>query len=271
MLVAGSLGVTLAALAALAAGISSSLLPEVQASEEKSTKGTSTFDATVPGWLWVVVGVAVVVTAGAACYYLFTRIRRESTELKATEEAAERQRELDAQKLTDLKTVTPLATLLELNQTQIDEYHRIATDQADRSFRSSQRAMAIGLLVITCCFAAGLYFNSMQTKIFVASIAGVAAALTAFLNRTYLQMYGQTLGQLNRYFEQPVLTGYYLTAERLALNLKDDPESEMRRRIIDQVLGASARMNNAAEPAEEPPARPQRRKKKVRVPAQSSR
>lgn len=28
-------------------------------------------------------------------------------------------------------------------------------------------------------------------------------------------MYGQTLSQLNRYFEQPVLTGYYLTAERL--------------------------------------------------------
>ena len=89
----------------------------------------------------------------------------------------------------------------------------------------------------------------------MASIAGVGAALAAFLNRTYLQMYGQTLSQLNRYFEQPVLTGYYLTAERLSQGLKDDPESEMRRRIIDQVLEASARMNNgygAAEPAARP-------------------
>ncbi|MFD5279110.1 hypothetical protein [Streptomyces rubrogriseus] len=76
--------------------------------------------------------------------------------------------------------------------------------------------MGLGRLVIVGCFAAGLYFANGQTKVFVAAIAGVAAALSAFLNRTYLHMYGQTLSQLNRYFEQPVLTGYYLMAERLA-------------------------------------------------------
>ncbi|WP_189960038.1 TRADD-N-associated membrane domain-containing protein [Streptomyces alanosinicus] len=194
--------------------------------------------------------------AVALCYFLWARGRKEIAALKAAEETAEQQRELHAQQLSQLKTVTPLATLLELNQTQIDEYHRIATDQADRSFRSSQRAMALGLLIIVGCFAAGLYFTGGATKVFVASIAGVGAALAAFLNRTYLQMYGQTLSQLNRYFEQPVLTGYYLTAERLAQGLTDDPESEMRRRIIDQVLEASARMNNGSGPAE-PAARQQ--------------
>ncbi|MET9513163.1 hypothetical protein ABZX62_32770 [Streptomyces flavidovirens] len=66
-----------------------------------------------------------------------------------------------------------------------------------------------------------------------------------------------------------MLTGYYLTAERLALNLKDDPESEMRRRSIDQVLGASARMNNAAQDAAEPPTPPRRKKKKAAVPTQA--
>ncbi|WUR84296.1 hypothetical protein OG967_38780 [Streptomyces phaeochromogenes] len=165
----------------------------------------------VPLWLWILIGVAVTAVAGAAIYLLVKQIRREDLQLQADEEAAELQKQMDAQKLADLKTVTPLATLLELNQSQIDEYHRIATDQADRSFRSSQRAMALGLVVIVGCFAAGLYFGNGQTKVFVAAIAGVAAALSAFLNRTYLQMYGQTLSQLNRYFEQPVLTGYYLT------------------------------------------------------------
>ncbi|WP_157878963.1 hypothetical protein [Streptomyces sp. CT34] len=145
---------------------------------------------------------------------------------------------------------------MELNQAQIDEYHGIATDQADRSFRSSQRAMALGLLIIVGCFAAGLYFTGGATKVFVAAIAGVAAALAAFLNRTYLHVYGQTLSQLNRYFERPVLTGCYLTAERLSQGLKDDPESDMRRRIIDQVLEAGARMNSGHGPAE-PVARPQ--------------
>lgn len=218
----------------------------------------------VPLWLWILIGVAVTSVAGVAIHLLVKQIRREDLQVQAAEEAAERQKEIDAQKLADLKTVTPLATLLELNQSQIDEYHRIATDQADRSFRSSQRAMALGLLVIVGCFAAGLYFANGQTKVFVAAIAGVAAALSAFLNRTYLQMYGQTLSQLNRYFEQPVLTGYYLTAERLAQDLGEDPESEMRRRIIDQVLEASARMNNGATGEERPsPSKPKSKKKRT--------
>lgn len=221
-------------------------------------------EGAVPLWLWILIGVTVAAVAGIAIYLLVKQIRREDLQLQAAEEAAERQKEIDAQKLADLKTVTPLATLLELNQSQIDEYHRIATDQADRSFRSSQRAMALGLLVIVGCFAAGLYFANGQTKVFVAAIAGVAAALSAFLNRTYLQMYGQTLSQLNRYFEQPVLTGYYLTAERLAQDLGEDPESEMRRRIIDQVLEASARMNNGATGEEPPPpSKPKAKKKRT--------
>lgn len=219
--------------------------------------------AAVPLWLWILIGVTVTAVSGIAIYLLVKQIRRENLQSQAAEEAAERQKEIDAQKLADLKTVTPLATLLELNQSQIDEYHRIATDQADRSFRSSQRAMALGLLLILGCFAAGLYFANGQTKVFVAAIAGVAAALSAFLNRTYLQMYGQTLSQLNRYFEQPVLTGYYLTAERLAQNLGEDPESEMRRRIIDQVLEASARMNNGATGEEPPPTKRQAKKKRA--------
>ncbi|MFD8535103.1 hypothetical protein [Streptomyces rubrogriseus] len=119
----------------------------------------------------------------------------------------------------------------------------------------------MGLLIIVGCSAAGLYFANGRTKVFVAAIAGVAAALSAFLNRTYLHMYGQTLSQLDRYFEQPVLTGYYLTAERLAQNLGEDPESEMRRRIIDRVLEASAQMNNGAS-GEEPPPPVKRRAKK---------
>lgn len=209
-----------------------------------------------PWWVWALGATSLFIIAIAVSYYLWTRIKRERTELQAVQADAERQQAEHEQRLTELKTVTPLATLLELNQSQIDEYHRIATDQADRSFRSSQRAMAIGLIIIISCCAAGLYFQNAQVKIFVGSIAAVAAGLSAFLNRTYLQMYGQTLSQLNRYFEQPVLTGYYLTAERLAQGLKDDPESEMRRRIIDQVLQASAKMNGTTESEEPQPEQP---------------
>ncbi|MER5809919.1 hypothetical protein ABT143_17320 [Streptomyces sp. NPDC002033] len=248
-----------AAVMALSGGVAAALTAFGGGEKERNS-------APIPWSLWAVLAVATLLIAAACCYYLGTRIRRERVETKAAQDAADRQQAEDAQRLAQLKIVTPLATLLELNQTQIDEYHRIATDQADRSFRSSQRAMAIGLLIIIGCCAAGLYFQNAQVKVFVGSIAAVAAGLSAFLNRTYLQMYGQTLSQLNRYFEQPVLTGYYLTAERLAQDLKDDPESEMRRRIIDQVLQASARMNGTAETAEpepdQPPAMPRRMRRR---------
>ncbi|RKN70757.1 hypothetical protein D7231_17765 [Streptomyces klenkii] len=73
-------------------------------------------------------------------------------------------------------------------------------------------------------------------------------------------MYGQTLGQLNRYFEQPVLTSYYLTAERLATELKNDLEGSMRKRIIEQVLEASAMLNGQPRPTSPPTKRRRPRK-----------
>jgi hypothetical protein len=196
-----------------------------------------------PLWVWVTVCAALAVTVVLLGWYIFSRVQRERADLSAIEKEAAFQRTLEEKKLAQLKTVTPLATLLELNQDQIDQYHRIATEQADRSFRSSQRAMAIGLAVIVACLAAGIYLRSSEAKIFVGAVAAVGAALSGFLNRTYIHMYGQTLGQLNRYFDQPVLTGYYLTAERLAQELPDNPEGEMRRMIIQQVLQSSAHLN----------------------------
>ncbi|MFJ4591367.1 MULTISPECIES: hypothetical protein [unclassified Kitasatospora] len=195
-----------------------------------------------PLWLWIVIGTAFTLVAGALCAYLWTRVRRERAQLLAAEEARAAERVLAEQQLADLKQVTPLATLLELNREQIDQYHRIATDQADMSFRSSQRAMWLGLLVVAGCVAGGVYLKGGDVKIFMSAIALVGASLAAFLNRTYLRMYGQTLSQLNRYFEQPVLTGYYLTAERLAEDLEPEAKGEVRRQIITQVLSASNKL-----------------------------
>jgi di/tricarboxylate transporter len=118
-------------------------------------------------WFWIVCGIALTATVALGGWYIVSRVRRERTNLKAIEEEAAFQRALEEKKLAQLKTVTPLATLLEINQDQIDQYHRIATEQADRSFRSSQRAMAVGLAVVVACLAAGIYLQSSEAKIFV--------------------------------------------------------------------------------------------------------
>ncbi|MFG2841669.1 hypothetical protein ACGF12_00630 [Kitasatospora sp. NPDC048296] len=218
---------------------------------------------TPPLWLWIVIGTAFVLVAGALSVYLWKRVRRENAQLLAAEEARAAERALAEQQLADLKQVTPLATLLELNREQIDQYHRIATDQADMSFRSSQRAMWLGLLVVVSCVAGGVYLKGADVKIFMGAIALVGASLSAFLNRTYLRMYGQTLSQLNRYFEQPVLTGYYLTAERLAEDLEPRAKDEVRRQIITQVLGASNRLAKGEPGARGRRHRPRRARKET--------
>lgn len=214
----------------------------------------------VPPWFWISVLALVASVLCLICWFLWTRIQRERAERRAIHESMASHRELAEKQIAELKTVSSLGMLLDLNQGQIDEYHRIATYQADRSFRSSQRAMWIGLLVIVACFVAGLYLPTAEAKVFVGALAAVGAALSGFLNRTYLHMYRQTLGQLNRYFDQPVLTSYYLTAERLTEDLPDDQRHEMRRSIIGQVLQTSTQLIGSPN-GEQPAARTSRRER----------
>lgn len=174
---------------------------------------------------------------------MVVRIRKTNAERLAAAAVSDAQQAVDEKNLADLKEVTGLATLIELNQSQIDQYHKIATGQADRSFRSAQRAMWIGLLILTACFIAGLFVTPAEARIFIGSLAALGTTLSGFLNRTYLKMYSQAVGQLDRYFDQPVLTGYYLTAERLAQNIQSDPEGKMRELIISEVLKGSGRLS----------------------------
>ncbi|WP_329047743.1 hypothetical protein OG873_00740 [Streptomyces violaceus] len=63
--------------------------------------------AAVPLWLWILMDVTVTAVSGIAIYLLVKQIRLEDLQLQAPEEAADLQKEIDAQKLADLKTVTP--------------------------------------------------------------------------------------------------------------------------------------------------------------------
>ncbi|SEM56179.1 hypothetical protein [Streptacidiphilus jiangxiensis] len=207
-----------------------------------------------PAWFWgsllVGLGVALVGGAGLATVHLRTVRRREATlEVVKIREAEEEA----------LKKVLSLENLFALNQKQIADYHLIATVQAAQSFRSARLAMWAGLGVIVACCSVGLIVQAAEAKVFLGAVAAVGAALSGYLNRTYLNMYGQTLAQLNRFFEQPVLSSSYLTAERLAKGLSDDPESEVRRQIVAQVLAASAQMSKSPAAAKVPTPRRSRR------------
>jgi hypothetical protein len=192
----------------------------------------------------------------AAVAYGIRGARRRTAEYRARAEAerAERKKRLER-----LETITPLATLINVNDDLIRKYHNIATFQADRSFHSSQRAMWAGMGIIVACAVSGIWAGTGGAKALVALLGGVGAALSGFLSRTYLAMHRDALRQMNRYFEQPVLRGYYLTAERLVRDLDDSPEGRMKQMIAERVLAASDRLLHGAQDAEPttgPPAAP---------------
>ncbi|MGW3736663.1 hypothetical protein [Streptomyces sp. NPDC005148] len=198
--------------------------------------------------------------------FLIQKSRQLRNENAHFAESMEYRKQLEKEALEKLRKSTELATLMELNQGQIKDYHEIVTQQADKSFKSSQTAMWVGILMLVGCLFAGFYFNVTEIRWFVAGVAAISSAMAGYLTRTYLFMYKESIAQLNRYFDQPVLNSYYLTAERLSHGLEDGPRHEMRRHIIHEVLKTSAAMSGKRyepepEAADEPKIPRQKKKK----------
>ncbi|MEV4790105.1 hypothetical protein AB0K53_32520 [Streptomyces tuirus] len=152
------------------------------------------------------------------------------------------ERERHKQAMEQLKKTTELATLMGLNQNQIKTYHDIVTEQADKSFRSSRTAMNVGLLLLVAAAIGGVYVPIEEIRWFIGALALFSTVFSAYLSRTYLLLYRESISQLNRYFDQPVLNSFYLTAERLTSGLDTEHGQEVRQQIIDQVLETSTRI-----------------------------
>lgn len=188
-------------------------------------------------------GLIIALLAG---YLLVAWARYYRNENKRFDESLRAQKKYEAKVLEKLQETTKLATLMDLNQGQIKDYHRIVTRQADKSFRSSQAAMGIGVAMLVVCLASGFIVDAAQIRWFIAGLATLSTTMAGFLNRTYIGMYRDCIRQLNRYFDQPVLNSYFLTAERLSEGLKEfeaGPAHEIRVRLIEEVIATSSRMS----------------------------
>jgi hypothetical protein len=150
--------------------------------------------------------------------------RRDMARLRFEEEqyAATQRRVEDA--FQEVTKRVDFPSLLRLNQTQIDRYHGITTDQAERSFRNSQLAMGVGLAFLTAGATIVFVAPDPASKIAVGAISSVAGALSGYIGATFLKAYNATLDQLNYYFRQPLTNSYLLSAERLV----GDPKSARR-------------------------------------------
>ncbi|MGW1898483.1 hypothetical protein ACWCQB_13745 [Streptomyces hirsutus] len=193
-------------------------------------------------WLLWIVAVLAILTLVALTLFLIARRQHLANENRRFNQILKAQEEYKQEVLEKLRKETELATLMGLNQGQINEYHRIVTEQADKAFRSSRVAMGVGLLLLISAAFAGAYVPLEQVRWFIGALAVLSTTLSGYLAKTYLALYKESISQLNRYFDQPVLNSHYLTAERLAEALDREDAIKVRRQIIDEVLAASTKV-----------------------------
>ncbi|MEU8715802.1 hypothetical protein [Streptomyces sp. NPDC048663] len=216
-------------------------LPDGRSSETKKDNGGTSNPLNTPWFSWVI-GIVIIVAIISAVLYLVTRRQYMANENKRYNQILKAEEEYKQEVLEKLRKETELATLMGLNQGQINEYHRIVTEQADKAFRSSRIAMGVGLFLLVSAAFAGAYVPLEEVRWFIGALAAFSTLLSGYLTKTYLALYKESIGQLNRYFDQPVLNSHYLTAERLAEALQGQDATEVRRKIIDEVLAASTKV-----------------------------
>lgn len=122
-----------------------------------------------------------------------------------------------------------LASLWDVTHSRLALYHDIATSQAKRSFISAQIAMALGFLLLIGFVAAAVQAEKTAAAAVAGALGAVAAALAAFISRTFIKSQETAAEHLKAYFDQPLEFSRYLAAERLLSDAKltDDQRAEV--------------------------------------------
>ncbi|MFF4308506.1 hypothetical protein [Streptomyces sp. NPDC001507] len=218
-----------------------------------------------PLMLWILSSCLIVPLSAFVALWFHERRKYMKNQNDTFDQRIAAEREYHAEALEQLRQAGELTTLMQLNQDQIKTYHDIVTEQADKSFKSSRIAMGIGMLLLVCAAIGGAWVPLEQVRWFIGALAAFSTLLSGYLSRTYLTLYKEAIGQLNRYFDQPVLNSYYLAAERLVGDLSEEHQDEVRKQIITEILANGARRVVGAEKSIDAKSNPRPKK---RVPKQ---
>ncbi|MFE2821918.1 hypothetical protein [Streptomyces sp. NPDC059271] len=266
--------------AAAILGVGVALFALVDGGSDSSDKSAKTQNPLDTSWIpWVALALGLLLIC-ALIAFLVTRRRYMANQNRGYSAKLAAQEEYHRHALEKLRRATELNTLMELNQDQIGDYHKIVTDQADKAFKSSRTAMWVGLVLLVAAAIGGVRVPLEEMRWFLGALAAFSTLLSGYLSRTYMVLYRESISQLNRYFDQPVLNSYFLTAERLVAGAGAgaDPAfaQAVRQQIINEVLASSSRLTEktpaeapAAEDAKPKKRKPKKRKPKKRIPKQA--
>lgn len=224
--VAALVGIVLATIIAIAASKNSS---------DPDPRGASA-PVEIPITLWLGL-------AGALIFVMLTFLLRESLAARrsaAAQEKAERA-------LQGVKGADDLLGFVRANASQMHAYDLMARRQAAQSHRASLIAMFVGLFLVAAGVMVAVLAPNTVSKITGASVTSVGAVVGGYVAKTFMANGRRSSDNAAYYFQQPLVTSYLLTAERLLSQLPDVERAHMLEKIIDAVLSqASATARGSA-------------------------
>lgn len=129
-----------------------------------------------------------------------------------------------------------LSKLWDITGERLDLYHRIATQQARRSFFNAQVAIAAGFAVILGGTMAAFFAKTSTATISIAALSAMGGVLSTYIGRTFLKLQEDASAHLRAYFLQPQEHFRYLAAERLLSKMSAEDQVQSINLLIQGIV-----------------------------------
>ena len=196
-------------------------------------------------WALVLVAVAVLVLGYATFPYWAAR----RAFLERRRKTAAYRAEIALRGLTESDTI-PFSKLFSYNRKQLDAYQEESRNQQRAAFRQAQLASVVGLVILAAGIVVSLGQAPGSSQYVVAGLAGLGAALSAYISNTFARSARQADQQLNLYYREPHMIGRVMVTEHLAQGLSEDRRNEQLTAMITTMLGWPLPGDEPAPPTE---------------------
>ena len=121
----------------------------------------------------------------------------------------------------------------------IKQFQELALDQARISFSQSQRAMLTALLLLIAGATAVVLVGDIRGQFLLGAFTVLGSGFSAFLSKTFLDVFRQSIAQLNHSHSIPITKNLVILANTLACspNIPEGREAVVRD-VVVALLGA---------------------------------
>ena len=125
------------------------------------------------------------------------------------------------------------------NELQLRAYQELAIAQARSSFRQSQSAMTVALLILLAGGCTVISWADGDGQVVVGALTVLGSGFSAFLGKTFLDARNRSIEQLNQSYILPLSKSFLLFAHQLASGVKAaDVHDQLVQSIVSTTLKA---------------------------------